>query len=52
MEKKTISLRIWIFSFVHCHGKQKSLRIVGEKKRYSSKPYTKVPNEATLRAVR
>ena len=51
-EKKTISLRICISSFVHCYGKQKSLRIV-EKTRYSDKPYTvTVPNEATLQAVR
>ena len=42
------------FAFVHCYGKQKNLRIVGEK-RYSGKPYDvrliKVPNEATLQAV-
>ena len=30
MEKKTITLRICISSFVHCYGKQKSLRIVGK----------------------
>ena len=46
MEKKIISLRICISSFVHCYGKQKSLRIVGEtkqktkRKRYSGKPFT------------
>ena len=38
MEKK-ISLQICISSFVRYYGKQKSLRIVGEK-RYSGKPYT------------
>ena len=29
--EKTIILRICISSFVHCYGKQKSLRIVGKK---------------------
>ena len=38
-KKTTIVLRICDSSFVHCYGKQKSLRIV-EKKRYSGKPFT------------
>ena len=67
MEKKIISLRICISSFVHCYGKQKSLRIVEKKKKkkkkkpektvqrwavYGNVRLTKVPNEATLQAVR
>ena len=31
MGKKIVSLRICISSFVHCYGKQKSLRIVEKK---------------------
>ena len=51
-----MSLRICISSFVHCYGKQKSLRIV-EKKTvqrqaiYSNVGLTKFLNEATLQAV-
>ena len=33
MERKKISLRIFISSFVHCYGKQKSLTIVEKKKK-------------------
>ena len=62
-DNKIISLRIYISSFVHCYGKQKSLIIVEKNpkkktKRYSGKPYTvtsdwqKIPNEATRQAVR
>ena len=52
MERKTISLRICISSFVHCYGKQKSLRIVEKKNRYSGKPYTvTVPNEAAMKYI-
>ena len=50
IEKKTISLRICIFSFVQCYGNQKSLRIVEEEKTVVR--LTKVPNEATLQAMR
>ena len=32
MEKKAIRLRIFISSFVHCYGNQKSLRIAEEEK--------------------
>ena len=58
MEKKTISLRICISSFIHCYGNQKSLRIVEEEKTvqrlavYGNVRLTKVPNEAKLQAVR
>ena len=55
MERK---IRISISSFVYCYGKQKSLRIVVKKKTvqllavYGNVRLKKVPNEATLQAVR